>query len=101
MAGNKPYNEVTLKLDTNVKSAIELWVLYGIDPGSFARHMLAGDLHAAIASMHELLAEHFIDHYKYTQIVIRNWHPEFPIKDWRGWLNLEEEEARDESGEDQ
>ena len=56
-----------LLVDLNIVEAVEIWIMYGIDPGSCARLMLEGNYKKAYKNAHVLIKPHWSDHVTYIE----------------------------------
>ncbi len=59
--------EVGLRIDQNIVDAINLWIHYGILPGSCSELLLKGDYDEAFLHAHPLIKPYWDDHIKYVE----------------------------------
>ena len=57
---------MNLRIDTNIKEAIDVWISHGLEPGSCTRLMLEGDFDEAYKHAHPLIKPHWEDHIQYV-----------------------------------
>jgi len=55
------------QIDINIKEAIDVWIEYGIDPGSCTRLLLKGEYNEAFKHAHPLIKPHWDDHIAYIE----------------------------------
>lgn len=58
---------MNLRIDKNIKEAIDLWISHGINPGSCTTLLLEGDYDEAYKHAHPLIKPHWEDHISYIQ----------------------------------
>ena len=56
-----------LTIDENIKSAIDLWISHGLEPGSCTRLLLEGDHEEAFKHAHPLIKPFWNDHVAYIE----------------------------------
>jgi len=56
-----------LRVDENIKSAIDNWINHGLEPGSCTTLLLKGDYEEALKHAHPLIKPHWEDHIEYVE----------------------------------
>ncbi|WP_415913173.1 hypothetical protein [Neptuniibacter sp. QD37_11] len=79
--------KTTLKLDTGMVSAIQLWYEKGLSPGACVDHLLKGDYEGAFERAHELIKPHFSDIITYVESLPLEGRGE-KMDDFKGGIQL-------------
>ena len=56
-----------LLIDENIKDAIDVWIKFGIYPGSCTTLLLKGEYDEALKHAHPLIKPHWKDHISYIE----------------------------------
>ncbi len=58
---------MNLRVDQSIIEAIDLWMKYGLDPGSCTRLLLEGNYPEALKHAHPLIKPYWTDHILYIE----------------------------------
>lgn len=77
---------LNLRVDENIKQAIDMWIEHGMSPGSCTTLLLKGDYEEAFKHAHPLIKPHWDDHIKYVESLPSDCRGE-NMSEWKGLRN--------------
>ena len=77
------------KIDTSVHSAIKMYFIHGLSPGSFTRNLILGDTANALAYAHPMIMNNVTSYVRYVDVLLP---PVCRNNSWPGYTHCNKEQ---------